>query len=91
MCALRLKAVKSAFEGKFKDAVAPFLGNSPDFSKLTCDAVNQAFIGGSEIVRRDNNKQAGTGTYDGLKAAHKVADSIGQLNKKNQEFWKRAS
>lgn len=88
MCALRLKAVKNAFEGSFKDAIAPFLGQTPNFTSLTCDAVRSAFIGGSEIVRRGNNTHV-QGTFDGAQAAKGVAKQITEINKANAAFWKR--
>jgi hypothetical protein len=92
LCSLRLKAVKTAFEaGKYRDAITPFLGTAPNFGALTCDQVAGAFIGASEIVRRENNAGGGGGrmTFDGAQASHRVADSIAAINKKNREFWQR--
>jgi hypothetical protein len=88
MCALRLKAVKNAFEGSFKDAITPFLGQAPNFTSLTCDAVRSAFIGASEIARRGNNTHV-QGTFDGAQAAKGVAKQITEINKANAAFWKR--
>lgn len=87
MCALRLKAVQTAFEsGKYRDAITPFLGAAPDFKALTCDAVNSAFIGASEIVRRSNNVQP-QATFDGAQAAHGMAKQITEMNRRAAEFW----
>jgi hypothetical protein len=90
VCGLKRKALAKAFEGKFKDAVAPFVGQNPDFQKLTCDAVAQAFLGASEVVRQTNNATQTKGTFDGTKAAAGMAKSIADINAKNSAFWSRS-
>jgi hypothetical protein len=90
MCALRTKALSAAFiSGKNRDAITPFVGQSPDFGKLTCDQTTSAFIGASEIVKRENNRGSGSGnaTFDGAKNAHTVANTISEMNRRNTEFW----
>ena len=89
LCGLKRKALSTAFDGKYRDAITPFLGSSPDFKTLTCDALASAFIGASEIVRRENNAQSTQGTFDGGKAAAGMAQQISAINKKNAEFWAR--
>jgi uncharacterized protein len=88
MCALRLKAVQTAFEaGKYRDAITPFLGEKPAFKSLTCDAVSAAFIGASEIVRRANNAPAAQATFDGAQTANGMAKQITEMNRRAAEFW----
>lgn len=90
LCNLRRKALETAFNaGTYRDAITPFLGKTPDFKKLTCDAMTSAFVGASEIVRRTNNAQNLSSTFDGAKDAAKVASSISNINRRNAEFWAR--
>ena len=88
LCALRRRALETAFAGKSRDAITPFVGPNPDFTKLTCDALSSAFIGASEIVRRENNAAAKT-TFDGAKTASTIASTISSINAKNAAFWSR--
>lgn len=88
LCALRRKALEAAYNGKNRDAVVPFVGVNPDFAKLTCDGLNAAFIGASEIVRRDNNAQAKV-TFDSGKSAASIASTISDMNRRAAEFWSR--
>ena len=90
ICGLKRKALSAAFDGKYRDAITPFLGSSPDFKALTCDALASAFIGASEIVRRENNAQTHV-TFDSSSTAAQVAKSIGDINRKNAAFWARTS
>ncbi len=79
-----------AFDGKFKDAITPFVGKTPDFATLTCDAVSQAFLGASEIVRQTNNASQVKSTFDGSKAAGVMAKTVADINAKNAQFWARS-
>jgi hypothetical protein len=89
LCGLRRVALQKAFEGgSFRDAIEPFVGKTPDFPKLTCDALTNAFIGASEIVRRSNNS-ASKATFDSTRVAAGVANSINEMNRRNADFWKR--
>lgn len=89
LCLLKRKALSKAFEGgKFRDAITPFVGAKPDFKTLTCDAVASAFLGASEIVRRENNGATRV-TFDGAKVASGMASSIAAINQKNRDFWTR--
>ena len=88
LCALRRRALETAFAGKSRDAITPFVGSNPDFTKLTCDALSSAFIGASEIVRRENNAAAKT-TFDGGRTASDIASTISSINAKNAAFWSR--
>jgi hypothetical protein len=88
LCVLKRKALSTAFDGRYRDIVTPFLGATPDFKTLTCDAVASAFLGASEIVRRENNAQAKV-TFDAGKQAAGVANTISSINARNAAFWKR--
>jgi hypothetical protein len=89
LCALKRKALAAAFESpKTRDAVSPLV-KGVDLSTLTCDALNAAFVGASEIVRVTNNAQAAV-TFDGSKIAAKTANSISEINRKNAAAWSRS-
>jgi hypothetical protein len=90
LCGLRRKALQTAFEGKHRDAVTPFLGATPEFKTLTCDAIRSAFVGASEIVRLQNNGAQKTGTFDASKNAASISKSVSAINAANREFWKRS-
>ena len=87
LCAVRRKALETAFSGKYRDSVAPFVGAAPDFAKMTCDSLHGAFIGASELVKRENNAQTKV-TYD-IKTPAGVAGSITDINRRNAAFWNR--
>lgn len=88
LCALRRKALEAAYASpKTRDAVAPLVAGK-DLATMTCDALSAAFIGASEIVRRENNA-AVNATFDGGKAANGVANQITAMNAKNAAFWAR--
>lgn len=90
LCAIKRQALAAAFANpKTRDAVAPLVAGVT-LDKLSCDALNTAFIGASEIVRRENNVQA-VPSFDGGKQAATVAHSISEINKRNSDFWKRNS
>ena len=89
LCGLKRKALTQAFEGKYRDSIALF-GNPEPFKTMTCDAIAHAFVGASEIVRRENNaSSAQINTFDAGTNAKKVATAIGDINRRNAEFWKR--
>lgn len=88
LCLLKRKALSTALDGANRSAVTPFLGQTPDFKVLTCDAVASAFTGASEIVRVANNKTVPS-TFDTNRARDSAAaaGSIAAINKRNAEFW----
>ncbi|WP_448952140.1 DUF2213 domain-containing protein [Labrys neptuniae] len=87
ICALRRKALKAAFaKDETRKHVAPFVaGDSPDFSKLTCDAARLAFIGASELAKSANNAAVAPRGFATADAG--MRDSIKDMNKRNAEFW----
>ncbi len=88
LCAMRRKALEAAYANpKTRDAVAPLVAGR-NLHKLTCDALNAAFIGASEIVRRENNAQTKV-TFDGGKTAAGIATTISDMNRRAAEFWSR--
>ena len=89
LCALKRKALASALAGSNRDAVVPLVGANPTFDALTCDALNLAFVGASEIVKRQNTAAQTRVTFDAGKNAAGVANSISAINRRNAEFWAR--
>lgn len=89
LCALRRKALANAFkDDDRKEFVTPFVGDHPDFTKLTCDAAKQMFVGASELAKRANNRaQVFDNTRRAATDAH--ANSIKSINEAHRAFWKR--
>lgn len=86
LCALRRKAMGIAFKDDAKRPhFSPFLTtDSPDFGKMSCDAVKLIFNGASELAKIGNNR--GNATRDtGERQA--VSNTIADINKRNQDFW----
>jgi hypothetical protein len=90
LCQLKRKALAAAFENpKTRDAVSPLV-KDVDLAALTCDALNAAFVGASEIVRVTNNATAGLApTFDGSKQAANTSNSIAAMNARASAFWTR--
>jgi hypothetical protein len=88
LCALRRKALANAFkDDDRKEFVSPFVGDRPDFSKLTCDAAKQMFVGASELAKRANNRAQVFDTRRAATDAH--SNSIKSINEAHRAFWKR--
>ena len=88
LCALRRKALTNAFkDDDRKEFVSPFVGDRPDFTKLTCDAAKQMFVGASELAKRANNRAQVFDTRRAATDAH--SNSIKGINESNRAFWKR--
>lgn len=88
ICALRRSALAKAWEGSHRDALTPFVGASPDFTKMTCDAAMTALVGSSEIVKRENNtKSQFAPTYDERNKT--VASLISQTQAAARKMWPR--
>jgi len=87
LCKCQRKALDTAYgTDAGKAAISPFLGgHKADFEKLPAALVHAAFMGGSELIKAQNNGRAhdsATRTKDFGKAG-----SIAEMNKRNAEFW----
>lgn len=86
-CLHKRKTLISAFgttDGK--DAIAPFVRDAqPDFLTMDCAAVDTAFIGASELIKRKGAPKPVIKTTDGSKATVTPA----MLNKTYAEFWNK--
>lgn len=87
ICALRRKALEAALNGAARDAVMPFVGTNPDFSKMTCDAARSALIGASEVVKAKNN--SGVAILSGTVRDQNQAQfrTIADINAANKKAW----
>jgi uncharacterized protein len=89
ICALRRKALETAFHGKNHDAVAPFVGSAPDFTKITCDAARSALVGASEVMRVKNNSVASSVAHAARDEFRNTTDRIAAMNEANKKLWAR--
>ena len=88
LCALRRKALESAFSGSGRDALVPFVGTTPDFAKMTCDAAKMAVTGASEVIKARNT--AGTFSSTAARDQHtQTLTAIASINQANKKFWNR--
>ncbi|MDC5430809.1 DUF2213 domain-containing protein [Acinetobacter baumannii] len=81
-----LKAAYATEDGQ--KAIAPFVGQNPDFDKLPTFTIDAAFIGASELIKQQNNAKgvrSGISTRDFGRAAPTPAE----INQRNREFWNK--
>ncbi|NTG00100.1 DUF2213 domain-containing protein [Agrobacterium rhizogenes] len=88
LCALRRKAMSVAFKDDAKRVhFEPFLTtDSPDFTKMSCEAVKLMFNGASQLAKIGNN--GGNATRDSGERKS-LSSTIADINKRNSEFWNR--
>lgn len=87
LCVYRRRAMAQAFRtDKGRDALKPFVGDNPSFKSMTCDAMNAAFIGASEILKRANNFSP-VAVKDAAGKARDTATLVASINKANAEYW----
>ena len=90
ICTLQRRALKGAYSSdEGKQLVSPFVGKEPNFSTMTCDAVNIVFMGASELTKALNNTRvAGNGkmTHD---SKEKAPVTIKSIQERNEKFWKQ--
>ncbi len=91
MCALRRRALQSAFDSADRKLhVAPFVDAAPDFKKMTCDAIKTVFAGAAELAKR-GNAPSFTADAAPLKARNAgTRDSIAEMNAAAKALWKPA-
>lgn len=80
-----LKATYATKDGQ--TAIAPFVGENPDFDKLPTATIDAAFIGASELIKLQNNSagvRSGISTRDFGRAPMTPAE----INQRNREYWK---
>lgn len=88
LCLIRRRAldVASKTQGS-RDAVTAMLAGRT-IDSLTCDGVESAFVGASELVRAANNGKARTNDADHSKTTQTFdAFARGGLDKINKNFW----
>ncbi|WP_158810456.1 DUF2213 domain-containing protein [Beijerinckia sp. L45] len=93
MCGLRRKALKAAFDSADrKSHVVPFLDTAtPDFSKMTCDAIKVVFGGASELAKRGNAPRMGVGDTAHAARDAGVRGTIAAMNAAAKDLWKPAA
>jgi hypothetical protein len=83
LCGLRRTALTRAMSDADKAAhIKLMAGDTPDFSKMTCDAVGTVFLAASELVRLQTNKTIGR--PNGAAATFGTAVSPADINKANK-------
>jgi uncharacterized protein len=89
LCVFRRRAMAQAIRTeKGRDALKPFVGESPNFKSMTCDAMKSAFIGASEVLKRTNNALP-ISVKDANAKAKDTASLVASINQRNAEFWAR--
>ncbi|MDR3488802.1 MAG: DUF2213 domain-containing protein [Bradyrhizobium sp.] len=92
MCALRRLALKSAYDSAERKAhVEPFLDSAtPDFSKMTCDAIKIVFGGASELAKRSNAPVLQVNDSAHVARDASARGTIVGMNAAAKELWKTA-
>lgn len=82
LCGLKRQALSAALiNDKMVNSVKPMLGGKT-VAALTCDQLQTALVGASEVVKALNN--SGRGGVQDRQPAPRV-----DMNKKNEDFWKK--
>lgn len=79
-----LKTAMQTTDGQ--NAVTPFIGTHTDIDTLPMHTLDAAFVGASELIKRQNNL---SGVRHGIstKDFGRAAPTIDQINKTNRDFW----
>jgi len=92
MCQFRRKVLGEAMkEDDTKGAIVQLAGEKPNFTQLTCDAVQLLFNGASELVRQANSRRTITDMSGGhnynTAANASLLETVRSINQKNRDQY----